>query len=155
VHGKKWNETKLQCIMYTVFATYLSADPRTTLKTLNCLTSRTKDEPNLGKPNEMFSFRSMESTTSTFADRYTNRKAAAALLYSCQKPGTITSVTTRMVPFTYRAESWELTVKAWGKHYRELEHIYHSPWMDSANVCQIINIFTILNVGFGFLKILV
>jgi hypothetical protein len=87
--------------MYIVFATYLSVDPRTTLKTLNCLTSPTKDQPNLGKPNEMLSFRSVESTTSTFTDRYTNRKVAAASLYSCRKPGTITSVTTRMVLSTY------------------------------------------------------
>jgi hypothetical protein len=34
--------------MYIVFATYLSADPRTILKILNSLTSPTKDEPNLG-----------------------------------------------------------------------------------------------------------
>ncbi len=87
--------------MYIVFATYLSANPRTTLKTLNSLTSPTKDQPNLGKPNEMLSFRSMESTTSTFTDRYTNRKAAAASLYSCRKPSTITSIATRMVPSTY------------------------------------------------------
>jgi hypothetical protein len=97
--------------MYTVSATYLSADPRMTLKTLNCLTSPTKDQPNLGKPNEMLSFRFVESTTSTFIDRYMKRKAAAASFYCCRKPGTITSVTTRMVPFTYRAESGELTVK--------------------------------------------
>jgi hypothetical protein len=101
VHGKKWYETELQCIMYIVFATYLSADPRTTLKALNSLTSPTKDQPNLGKPNEMLSFRSVESTTSTFTDRYTNRKVAAASLYFCRKPGTITSITTRMVPSTY------------------------------------------------------
>jgi hypothetical protein len=133
VHANKWNETKLQCIMYTVSATYLSADPRTTLKTLNCLTSPTKDQPNLGKPNEMLSFRFVESTTSTFIDRYTKRKAAAASLYCCRKPGTIMSVTTRMVPFTYRAESGELTVKVWGKHYRKFEHIYHTPWMVANN----------------------
>jgi hypothetical protein len=46
--------------MYTVSATYLNADPRTTLKTLNCLTSPANDQPNLGKPNEMLSFRSVE-----------------------------------------------------------------------------------------------
>jgi len=51
--------------MYTVSATYLSADPIMTLKTLNCLTSPTKDKPNLGKPNEMLSFRFVESITST------------------------------------------------------------------------------------------
>ncbi len=48
MHGKQWYETELQCIMYIVFATYLSADPKTTLKILNSLTSPTKDEPNLG-----------------------------------------------------------------------------------------------------------
>ncbi len=93
--------------MYTVSATYLNADPRTTLKTLNCLTSPANDQPNLGKPNEMLSFRSVESTASTFTVeiegekrqqqkqisifftyRYTNRKAAAASLYSCRKPCT-------------------------------------------------------------------
>jgi hypothetical protein len=58
VHGKKWYETELQCIMYTASATYLNADPRTTLKTLNCLTSPANDQPNLGKPNEMLSFSS-------------------------------------------------------------------------------------------------
>jgi len=65
VHGKKWYEIELQCIMYRVSATYLNADPITILKTLNCLTSPTKDQPNLGKPNEMLSFKSVESTTST------------------------------------------------------------------------------------------
>ncbi len=101
MHGKKWYETELQCIMYIVFATYLSADPRTTLKALNSLTSPTKDQPNLGKPNEMLNFRFVESTTSTFTNRYMNRKAAAASLYSCQKSGTITSITTHMVPSMY------------------------------------------------------
>jgi hypothetical protein len=52
-------------IVSATYLTYLSADPRMTLKTLNCLTSPTKDQPNLGKPNEMLSFRSVESTTST------------------------------------------------------------------------------------------
>jgi len=36
-----------------------------------------------------------------FTYRYTNRKVAAASLYFCRKPGTITLVTTRMVPSTY------------------------------------------------------
>ncbi len=86
MHGKKWYETELQCIMYIVSATYLSADHRTTLKTLNCLTSPTKDQANMGKPNEMLSFRSVGSTTSTFTVWPCKNISYGRGLQVCERP---------------------------------------------------------------------